>query len=149
MGGGKMIFTYLFYQHIMFRKSCEKCPFTNIRRPSDITLADFWGWEKVNPELNKDDKGISLVLVNTEKGKRLFDAIKQDMNYTQVKLEDCLQPNLRHPSEPHPKRDKFEQDYAKHGFVYVAKRYGDMGWRHQVKRMYGKLHTAVKILLRQ
>lgn len=148
-GGGKMIFTYLFYQHIMFRKSCEKCPFTNTHRPSDITLADFWGWEKVNPELNKDDKGLSLVLVNTEKGKRLFDAVKQDMNITSVKLEDCLQPNLCHPSAPHPKRDKFEQDYAKHGFVYVAKRYGDMGWRYKFKVLGRKLGTAKRLLLKK
>lgn len=145
--GGKMIFTYLFYQHIMFRKSCEKCPFTNTHRPSDITLADFWGWEKVNPELNKDDKGLSLVLVNTEKGKRLFDAVKQDMNIASVKLEDCLQPNLCHPSEPHPKRDKFEQDYAKHGFVYVAKKYGDMGWRYKLKVLCRKIGTAKRLLL--
>lgn len=42
-----MSFTFLFYQHIMFRHSCGKCHFTNIQRPSDITIADFWGIEKL------------------------------------------------------------------------------------------------------
>lgn len=36
-----MIFTYLFYQHTMFRHSCGKCHFCNTKRPSDITIADF------------------------------------------------------------------------------------------------------------
>lgn len=146
-GGGKMIFTYLFYQHIMFRKSCEKCHFTNIKRPSDITLADFWGWEKTDPDINKDDKGVSLILVNTEKGRKLFNAVKDRMTVIPAKLEDCLQPNLQHPSVPHPDRDKFEQDYAKHGFVYVAKRYGDMGWRYKLKVLRQKLGTAKRLLL--
>jgi hypothetical protein len=37
---------YTFYQHIMFRHSCGECHYTNLRRTADITLADFWGWEK-------------------------------------------------------------------------------------------------------
>lgn len=45
-----MSFTYLFYQHIMFRQSCEKCHYTNTRRPSDITIADFWGVGKDRSE---------------------------------------------------------------------------------------------------
>lgn len=36
-----MSFTDLFYKHVMFRKSCGKCHFTNTVRPSDITIADF------------------------------------------------------------------------------------------------------------
>ena len=36
-----MNFTYLFYKHIMFRKSCGNCHFANTKRPSDITIADF------------------------------------------------------------------------------------------------------------
>ncbi len=56
-GGGKMSFTYLFYQHIMFRSSCGKCHFTNTKRPSDITIADFWGWQK-----------LPLISIKTTKG---------------------------------------------------------------------------------
>lgn len=66
-GGDKMSFTYLFYQYITFRYSCGKCHFCNTRRPSDITIADYWGWQKTDPNINKDDKGVSLVFVNTEK----------------------------------------------------------------------------------
>lgn len=146
-GGGKMSFTYLFYQHIMFRHSCGKCPYTNTKRPSDITIADFWGWEKTDPNINKDDKGVSLILVNTEKGREIFDAVKDRMTVIPAKLEDCLQPNLQHPSVIHPKRMKFEQDYQCKGFEYVMKKYGDMGWRHKVGKMKGKMRRIVKKLI--
>ena len=149
INGGKMIYTFLFYQHIMFRRSCGKCYFANTRRPSDITLADFWGWEKTDTEINKDNKGVSLVLINTEKGEKLFEAVRHNMDIIPARLEDCLQPNLQHPSLIHPKREAFERDYIKHGFVYVAKKYGDMGWRYQVKRVCRKLRATVKLLIKQ
>ena len=148
-GGGKMTFTYTFYKHIMFRHSCGVCPYTNTRRPSDITLADFWGWEKTDPTFNADDKGVSLVLINTEKGRKLFEAVKDNMNIISVKLEDCLQPNLQHPSIIHPKRMDFERDYARKGFEYVMKKYGDMGWRYRVRRILGKVKRIMKGVLRK
>ena len=123
MGGDKMSFTFLFYKHIMFRQSCGKCHFCNTQRPSDITIADFWGWEKTNPDINKDDKGLSLVLVNTEKGKRLFEAIKDRMNVVPADLENCLQTHLRMPSDIHPLRMQFEDEYKKKGFEYVYLKY--------------------------
>lgn len=119
-----MSFTYLFYQHIMFRHSCGKCHYTNTRRPSDITIADFWGWEKTDPNINKDDKGVSLILVNTEKGRELFEAVKDRMTVIPAKLEDCLQPNLRHPTPIDHRWKKFERDYMRKGFEYVYIKYG-------------------------
>ena len=61
-------FTHLFYRHIMLRPSCSVCPYASLNRLSDITLADFWGWQKSVPDFNTDDRGVSLVLVNTKKG---------------------------------------------------------------------------------
>lgn len=125
-----MNFTYAFYKHIMFRQSCGICHFCNTKRPSDITIADFWGWEKTDPNINADDKGISLILVNTEKGKILFEAVKDNMHIIPAKLEDCLQTHLRKPSEIHPKRMDFEKDYAKYGFEHTFKKYALMGWKY-------------------
>ena len=140
-------YTHLFFEHIMFRRSCGECHFTNLRRPSDLTLADFWGWQKVDASFNADDKGVSLVLINTPKGQELFNTIKHQMNYIQTDTIQCLQPNLQHPSEIHPMRDSFENDYQKHGFVYVAKKYGDLGWRYKMRRFKQKCRTAIRLLL--
>lgn len=150
MGGGKMEFTFLFYRHIIFRHSCGKCHFTNTVRPSDITLADFWGWERTKPDFNKDDKGVSLLLINTEKGRRLFELAKKDLNVFPAKLEDCLQPNLVHPTRVHPARMKFEKLYAKKGFVAAMKRYGDIGWRYRLAKPFLKiLSSETKLRLKK
>lgn len=114
-----MWFTKVFYQHIMFRHSCGKCHFCNTKRPSDITIADFWGWEKTGSDINQDDKGLNLVLVNTEKGKQIFEAIKYRLDVIEATPESYMQPNLQHPSVIHPKRMQFERDYVKNGFEYV------------------------------
>jgi len=149
-GGGenKMSFPFLFYKHIMFRKSCGKCHFTNTRRPSDITLADFWGWEKTNSNVNKDDKGLSLIFCNTEKGRKLFEAVKQDLDYFPAELENVLQPNMQHPSEIHPKRDQFENEYVKHGFKYVYYKYGEDGWRYKIHHIKPFIKTIIKKIIK-
>ena len=145
-GGYQMNFTYVFYQHIMFRHSCGKCHFCNTTRPSDITIADFWGWEKTDPEFNKDNKGCSLVLVNTPKGREIFEAVKDKLNTIPAELDNCLQPNLQHPSVIHPKRMQFEKDYVKHGFKYVMCKYGDAEWQRIFKRIKNKILRVFKAL---
>lgn len=139
-------FTYLFYEHIMFRLSCGVCPYTNTRRPSDITIADFWGWEKTDPNINTDDKGVSLILINTKKGNMIFDSIKSQMITIPAKLEDCLQPNLQHPSAIHPKRMQFEHDYQQKGFLYIMRKYGDIGWKYKVGQIKQNLTRRIKKL---
>lgn len=146
--GGKMSFTDLFYKHVMFRKSCGKCHFTNTVRPSDITIADFWGWEKTDPNFNADDKGCSLVLVNTEKGRQLFNAVKDRMNIVPAELDCCLQPNMLHPSKMHPKRDKFEAEYIKKGFEYVYLKYCKKTSREYIQEQLGKIKRLIKKVLR-
>lgn len=143
-GGGKMSFTYLFYKHVMFRKSCGICHFANTNRPSDITIADFWGWEKTDKHFNSDDKGCSLVLINTDKGRKLFEAVKNRMDIVSAELENCIQPNMIHSSEIHPKRDLFEKDYTQRGFKYVYFKYGEDGWRYKVRLLKKKIRKLLK-----
>lgn len=123
----KDIYTYLFYQHIMFRHSCGVCHFANLKHPSDITIADFWGWEKTNPEINADDKGCSLIICNTEKGVGWLEACKKNLYLFPVKIEDCLQPNMKGPSRINRHRKNFERDYQNKGFNYILYRYGNIG----------------------
>ena len=54
---------------LMQRVSCVKCPYANHHRRSDLTLGDFWGIEDAIPKLKDQlNKGISLILSNSEKG---------------------------------------------------------------------------------
>lgn len=146
-GRGEMSFTYLFYRHVMFRHSCGICCYTNTKRPSDITLADFWGWERTDKGINADDRGVSLLLINTEKGRELFDIVKDRMHTMPVSLPNAMQANLRHPSAIHPKRMDFENDYKVYGFEYVSKKYGDMGFRNWHKRLIIRLKDIAREIL--
>lgn len=132
-----MNFTYLFYQHIIFRHSCGKCHFCNTTRPSDITIADFWGWEKTDPEFGQDNKGVSLVLVNTPKGREIFEAVKDKLNTIPAELDNCLQPNLQHPTKLNSQSEKFVQDYERYGYEYVLKKYSPnifQNYLHRIKK---------------
>lgn len=63
-----------------YRECCYKCKYSNKNKPSDITLGDFWGIENQHPEFF-DDKGVSIAIVNTNKGHIVFDSIKENINY--------------------------------------------------------------------
>lgn len=141
-------YSTLFCKTIMYRTSCGSCHFCNTIRPSDITIADFWGWEKINPEFNKDDKGVSLLLINTEKGEELFKAINKRLYTFQAKLEDCLQPNLKQPSALNMQSSEFERLYKKYGFKYVLKKYTNLNPQKQIhiywKRIKQRLFSYIK-----
>ncbi len=115
----KKWFKKVFYQHIMFRHSCENCHFCNTKRPSDITIADFWGWQNTKSDINCDDKGLNLVLINTEKGKNIFGKISGKLRIIEASPNTYMQPNLQYPFKVHRKRMQFEKDYVKYGFEYV------------------------------
>ena len=73
---GKDIYMQAFLSDTSLRDSCYKCSFKKINRISDITLADFWGIKNVIPNMN-DNKGTSLIIINSKKGKKLYQAIQE------------------------------------------------------------------------
>ena len=62
-----------FLRDLYLRPSCHACPVKELRSGSDLTLGDYWGIGSVLPEAD-DDKGMSAVTVNTEKGRDAFAA---------------------------------------------------------------------------
>lgn len=141
-------YKHLFYRHIMLRPSCGVCRYCNLRRPADLTLADFWGWEKTDTTINADDKGLSLVLVNTPKGKSVLDQTKDSFECISPRLEDCMQPNLKHPTALNPLSGRFRKDYEAHGFRYVLRKYGDIGWRHKIRTLTDRFIRKIKRAIR-
>lgn len=86
------LYMKVFLSNICLRDSCYNCSFKKMYRVSDITLADYWGITKVHPEFN-DDKGSSLVIVNSNKGRELFNNIKDDIKYIETDLNEALKYN--------------------------------------------------------
>ena len=118
------IFKDLFYSHNILRPSCFKCNYANTNRPADISIADFWGIDKINPEFY-DEKGISLTIINTEKGKVLFEKVKQDMDIMECLLEDCIKYSamLNAPTAEPVTREEFWKDYKNKSFEEIIGKY--------------------------
>lgn len=146
---GKVIYSFeyasLFLSDIMLRHSCYMCPYANLKRPSDITLGDFWNWQKTDAGINADDRGVSLVLLNTPQGKDIFEEVKTDTDYVMSDTEKCLQPNLIRPSAHNELRDRFEYDYRNHGFDFVFKKYLNViRWRKKMTSMVNLCRNFIR-----
>ncbi|MCG8540748.1 MAG: Coenzyme F420 hydrogenase/dehydrogenase, beta subunit C-terminal domain [Clostridia bacterium] len=85
-------FMKTFMNFLSIRPSCFECAFKGKKRKSDITLADFWGVQNIKISFI-DNKGTSLVLVNTDKGNILFERIKKSIKYQKVKFQDSIKYN--------------------------------------------------------
>ena len=79
-------FYYGYLKYNIFRESCYECKFANPNRISDFTLGDMWGLE-FSPEIVDFKKGYSLLYVNTEKGKSLFDKLSVDIHFREYPLQ--------------------------------------------------------------
>lgn len=139
MGNDKVdseVFKNLFYGHNVLRPSCYECPYKSIHHPGDITIADYWGIDNAAPGFN-DNKGVSLVLVNTEKGKIAFEKIKENIDWIETRIEDSMQPPLKEPF-PRPKeREQFWKDFEEKNFSHIAMKYGGLipFWRKIVRKI--------------
>lgn len=136
----------LFYAHYMVRESCSKCHFTNLKRVGDITIGDFWGWFNISDKFH-DNKGVSLILVNSDKGKELLSKCASDLEITESNTTDCLQPQLKTPIQLNIRYNQFVSDFSKHGFEYVGKKYGDLGWRYKKDKLSDWAKRLIKKLL--
>ena len=141
------IYTDLFYKHIMLRPSCSKCHFTNYIRPSDFTIADYWGWEKISKDFNDDNKGCSLLFINTIKGQILLNKISNNLFLLKSDKEKSVQPNLESPSVLDKRNTDFKIDFQRRGFKYVAKKYGNMGWRYLINNNINKAKRKIKQII--
>jgi acetyltransferase-like isoleucine patch superfamily enzyme/coenzyme F420-reducing hydrogenase beta subunit len=111
--------------HAYCRPSCYDCSFKNLPHLSDITLADYWGIEKLNTSLDKD-LGTSLVLVNSKKGQAYFDFIKQKINCIQTPFKSMISVNssiTKSLSMPSINRKQFFEDLDIMSFAQIAHKY--------------------------
>lgn len=107
----KDVFMRGFLQDIYLRPSCYHCRFRGEHRDSDITLADLWGCRTVAPDMF-DDKGTSLVLIQSEKGADIWKKIRSAMDCRQLLTKDYQRFNKSLTTSvliPH-KRRKFLKD---------------------------------------
>lgn len=110
-----------FLANICLRSSCYDCKFKSVNHKSDITLADYWGIDKINPSLD-DDKGLSLVLVQSEKCKDLLNAVKNNITITNTDVTEVFpyNPCIIKPVEEHNFRQYFFKRLGKTDFCKLV-----------------------------
>lgn len=134
-----------FYQHFIVRPECHKCKFTNYVRISDFTIADFWGIEKMHIELDIES-GVSLVLLNMEKSKKLIYSLKDKGILRRVKREDIFQPPLEYSFPAAKKREQYWEDFYIKGYGYVERKYTHLSlYSKFVKQAIVPLTKKIKV----
>ena len=116
-------FFQLFLCHLIIRPSCHECKYANFHRPGDISLGDFWGIEKNFAHFD-DNKGVSLVIINSQKGARIWNDLQNSTDHLVVSQNQCTQPNLVAPSKKNRSRGSFWRWYRKYGIKIAGQRMG-------------------------
>ena len=146
------IFMRGFLQDLYLRPSCYNCKSKTLNRLSDLTIADFWGVENIVPEID-DDKGTSLVLVNSDKGKKVFQKLQDKMIMKHV---DCGQAIKYNSSaiksvNMNTKREKFfkELDCQSCEISELINKYTKISFAKKVyKKIIGSLSIIKKMILK-
>ena len=116
LDGDEEPYTMRFISSALQCDSCYQCPFACLRRMGDLTLGDYWGYEEAHPEL-ADINGVSLLLVNTEKGCRAIENIN-GVKLAKTERVHYLKKNkhLIAPPVKHPDRDHIYAEFSDTGF---------------------------------
>lgn len=85
------------------------------------------------------------MLINTEKGREIFDAVKDKLEYFQTTTDKVMQTHLREPLKIHPQAKQFAAYYEKYGFETTMKRFGFIGWRYHIKELKKSISKILKI----
>lgn len=129
---------YLKY-NLYLRPCCHDCKFKTIPRVSDISLGDFWGIGNAKKELD-NNKGTSVVIINSEKGESLFDNIKNAIFSEDSTLEQVNEGNacLLNIAPKGKYSDYFYKKFTKMDFIELINKIDS-------KDYYSRLNFKEKI----
>lgn len=114
-----------YHTNVFCRPSCYHCQYKGFPRMADITIADYWGIENVDKNLD-NNIGTSMILLNSKKGIEYFEQAKEKFEWKETRFESILPGNiaLRKPIEPAKiDRNIFFEDLDKGTFDDVVKKY--------------------------
>ena len=132
-----------FLKDLYLRECCYQCQYTSDSRQGDITLGDFWGYSETGPEyIEDDDRGISLVIVNTEKGAQMLKKIRRKLAVAPRTMEEAMNGNpvLYRPNQKPKEYDLFWTDAKTMNWNQLKEKYipeQDISeWMSEEDRLY-------------
>ena len=137
----------MFLRDYSLRPACYNCVAKKDKN-SDLTIADFWGVENVIPDIN-DGKGISLVIIRSNKGQDVFNEIKVQMRTEKVSYEEGIRSNpSEYESSIKPiQRESFFIDMEQMEYEELVEKYATTLKVPFVKRIKGWIKKIFKYML--
>lgn len=141
-------YLYAFKTGIINRDNCYQCQYATSKRGSDITIGDFWGLSTSSKFYRKRNEGVSVILIQTQKGKELFKKIQEHIDFEERYISEAVEGNtqLRRSVEPNKKVKQFKKVYRKKKNFY--KTYKRVFWKHYCKEKLKKTKLVKKLKMR-
>ena len=140
----------MFLRNYCLRPSCYDCVAKKLESMADLTLADFWGIQNVAPEMD-DDKGTSLVLVQTHKGEKFLDSLKNQFVSKKVDFETGIKSNVSYwkSCEKPTQRNTFFVDMENMSFEELQDKYCKPIKVSFFRKVIRKFKTILKRVIRR
>lgn len=131
------------------RPCCYDCKFKGLPRIADISLADFWGIEKIDKSLD-GNIGTSMIMINTVKGQKFFEKVMSKMELKEFNAQIAFQGNFsvimgdccREPKDYN--REQMFRDMDVVRFDELANKY----FPYHTKRGHLSIKSIIKKILR-
>lgn len=139
----------VFRKCITYRESCYQCPYAQVERIGDFTIADYWKVETIHPEW-KNKTGVSILCINSEKGKKVLDSFAKKLFLLESDIEDVqrVSSNMRRPSVRPAARENFYKYIATHGYETWANNYLKSP-RYKLLKIYEALPRFIRVPLKK
>ncbi len=140
------LYLQIFFSDYALRPHCHNCEFASINKPSEITIADYWGLKDEHPDFF-DENGVSAVITHNKKGEQLIKEL-DNICYIESTIEKVSkkQANLNHPCPIREDRNEFWNLYYKKGFKSICKKYTDLNFKRKLKINIKKILIKMKIM---
>ncbi len=119
------IFYHCFVSAYLAKRSCFRCEFAGDNKIADITMGDFWGYDKINKKLKADKNGVSALKIATQKGMDLLGEVKDSLCLIPVSVDDIYNNNHSWHIKYTPEREEIFKDFnaSKVGTLNILKKY--------------------------
>lgn len=127
-----------------FRKECYRCRFNTIERISDFTTGNFWKIDEMTDAFDSH-MGVSMLLLNTERAKSLFEQVADRYHVLDMTLEQAVYANdaLVHTCKYPQERDEIYRCFYSQGFDAMFKKFYTDPLFSRIKRMIKKVLKKV------
>ncbi len=129
-----------FLQGLYYRNSCSNCQYKGDGHNSDILIGDLWGATKQQLEETKY-KGISAVILNSDKGKDLFEKVENNFSYKKIVPEKVIKYNrlLIQAIKKNKNRDKFYENLDNMDIIQnISKNINENKYKNFIKEVLYK-----------